>query len=132
MSSLSICLRLKVSIKSSALGEHWRALTFETEILQNPYIFFVTATLSKSYIIYKKNGKYCNYFGVENCKIIIIYSQLACTSYYYYITYNLLYFKMSRVLTLDDAVTSGSFVSWSADDFINDTSLVVSSDRWIF
>lgn len=39
MSSLSICLRLKVSIKSSALGEHWRALTFETETLQNPYIF---------------------------------------------------------------------------------------------
>ena len=38
----------------------------------------------------------------------------------------------SSVLTLDDAVASGSFVSWSADDFANDTSLIVSSDRWIF
>ena len=43
--------------------------------------------------------------------------------------YNLLYVKMSSsVLTLDDS----NFVSWSADDFTNDTSLVVSSDRWIF
>ena len=41
----------------------------------------------------------------------------------------LLYFKMSiSVHTLDD----GNFVSWSADDFANDTSLIVSSDRWIF
>lgn len=32
------------------------------------------------------------------------------------------------VHTLDD----GNFVSWSADDFTNDTSLIVSSDRWIF
>lgn len=33
-----------------------------------------------------------------------------------------------NVHTLDD----GNFVSWSADDFTNDTSLIVSSDRWIF
>lgn len=47
--------------------------------------------------------------------------------------YNLLYVKMSSsVLTLDDAVANGNFVSWSADDFTNDTSLIVSSDRWIF
>ena len=40
------------------------------------------------------------------------------------------------VHTLDDAAAlrqqSGNFVSWSADDFTNDTSLIVSSDRWIF
>lgn len=41
----------------------------------------------------------------------------------------LLYFKMSsEVHTLSDA----NFVSWSAVDFTNDTSLIVSSDRWIF
>ena len=34
----------------------------------------------------------------------------------------------SKTYTLDDA----NFVSWSVDDFTNDTSLVVSSDRWIF
>ena len=39
----------------------------------------------------------------------------------------LLYLKMSNAL--NDA---GNFVSWSADDFTNDTSLIVSSDRWIF
>ena len=46
----------------------------------------------------------------------------------------LLYLKMSSALS--DAVAScqqsGNFVSWSADDFTNDTSLIVSSDRWIF
>ena len=70
MNNLSICLRLKVSIKSSVLGKHWRALNFKTENYKTLY-FFVTVTLSKSYITYKKIGKYCNYFGVEIVKYII-------------------------------------------------------------
>lgn len=72
MNNLSICLRLKISIKSSVLGKHWRALNFKTEPLQNSIFFFVTATLSKSYIIYKKFGKYCNLFCLGNCQKNII------------------------------------------------------------
>lgn len=33
---------------------------------------------------------------------------------------------------MSSTLSDGNFVSWSADDFTNDTSLIVSSDRWIF
>lgn len=58
-------------------------------------------------------------------KILLFFVEALCD----FIRQYLLYLKMSiSVHTLDD----GNFVSWSADDFTNDTSLIVSSDRWIF
>ena len=72
MSNLSICLRLKVSIKSSVLGKHWRALNFKTENYKTLY-FFVTVTLSKSYITYKKIVKYIACDTSNHCEYYTTY-----------------------------------------------------------
>lgn len=87
MNSLSICLRLKISIKSSVLGEHWRALNFKTEILQNS-IFFLSLQLFDKVTLNTKNINIYNYFLVVG----IVKNKINKTYYehpiYFLLSYN--------------------------------------------
>ena len=53
MNNLSICLRLKVSIKSSVLGKHWRALNFKTENYK--LYIFLSLQLYQKVTLHTKN-----------------------------------------------------------------------------
>ena len=94
MNNLSICLRLKVSIKSSVLGKHWRALNFKTENYKTLYFF--SLQLFDKVTLHTKNINIYNYFLVVG----IVKNKINKTHYehpiYFLLSYNV---RITRKIT---------------------------------